>query len=81
MSLGNLLSAARDLATQFDQPILILYGHRARIRAAAQAVTYSYNKVFAWTSEQAEDFKAATSLVGDFKEAVNDERYEIYALR
>jgi hypothetical protein len=81
MSLGDLLSVARDLKARHDQPVLILYGHRARIRPVAFEKTYSYNKVFTWTPEQAAEFKASTVLVADFKEAVNDEKYEIYALK
>jgi hypothetical protein len=81
MTLGDLLSVAHDLEARYDQPVLILYGHRARIRSVAFEKTYSYNKVFAWTPEQAAAFKASTILVADFKEAVNDEKYEIYALK
>lgn len=81
MTLGDLLSVARDLEAQYDQPVLILYGHRARIRPVAYEKTYSYNKVFGWTPEHAEAFKASTMLVADFKDAVNDETYEIYALK
>ena len=80
MSLGQLLSAARDLADQHDQRILILYGHRARIRPVTHHFSYSYNKVFAWTPNEAATFKDATTLIADFKQAAGDETYEIYAL-
>lgn len=81
MSLGQLLAAARDLEAQHHQPVLILYGHRARIRPMANKHLYSYNKAFTWTAQEAAVFKASTVLVADFKGAVNDETYEIYALR
>jgi hypothetical protein len=81
MSLGQLRSVARELEAQHHQPVLILYGHRARIRPVAHKHLYSYNKAFTWTAAEAVEFKTSTVLVADFKEAVNDETYEIYALR
>jgi len=81
LSLGELLSVARDLKTRFEQPVLIVLGHKDLDEYEHREKEYSYNKVFTWDTDELADFKRWTILVVDFESAQGDENYGVYAIR
>jgi hypothetical protein len=81
LSLGELLSVARDIQGRFGQPVLIVLGHWEVGRFGSAEKKYSYNKVFSWDTKESADFNESTILVGEFKSAYGDENYRVYAVR
>jgi len=81
LSLGELLSLARGLKTRYDQPVLIVLGHWDFYSYEHREKRYSYNKVFAWNTDEFADFKRSTILAAEFKSAYSDENYMVYAVR
>lgn len=80
LSLGGLLSIARDLESQQDQPVLIVIGHRQIDQDTDNEVSFPYGKTFSWSSGEVEDLNGSTTLVADFASAYTDENYHVYAL-
>jgi hypothetical protein len=81
LSLGQLLSIARDIQTQYGKPVLIVFGH-VDVDLTKPGVKYfSYNKVFVWNSDEVAEFKESTTRVARFISAYTDENYRIYALK
>lgn len=80
LSLGNVLSIARDLDLQYDRPVLIVLGHRQIDQDGANQIDFSFEKTFSWTSEDLDDLNDATTIVADFTSAFTDENYRVYAL-
>lgn len=81
LSLGELLSAARDLKTRYGQPVLIVLGPLGVDKARSGETSYPYNKVFSWKADESADFNQSTVLIKEFKSARSDENYSIYAIR
>ncbi len=81
LSLGKLLSIARDIKTRYGKPVLIVLADWDIDQNSAGKINYSYNKVFSWDSAAQKDFLASTQFVIAFSSAYSDENYRVYALR
>jgi len=81
LSLGELLSIASDLKTNFDQPVLIVLGHWDIYKYEHRKKNYSYNKIFTWNADEFAEFNRLTILVAKFMSAYSDENYFVYAIR
>jgi hypothetical protein len=81
LSLGKLLSIARDIKTRYGKPVLIVLANWDVDQKPAGKISYSYNKVFSWDSAAQKDFLASTQFVIAFSSAYSDENYRVYALR
>jgi len=79
LSLGELLSAARDVRTRSGRDVLIVLGSNANLNGPGEQ-RYMYGKVFSWTAAEADEFRSSTSLVAEFRASEGDEDYRVYAL-
>lgn len=80
LSLGELLSVARDIKTQYRVPVLIVFWPWDRVEYLPGEKKYSYNKVLEWNAAQVADFSEATVLLANFNSAIGDEKYRVYAI-
>ena len=80
LSLGELLSVAREIKTRYSQPVLIVLGHWDLDPHKAGEKYYSYNKIFSWSVNEFVDFNESTKLVAQFKSAYTDENYQVYVV-
>ena len=82
LSLGELLETARSLRHQAQKPVLVALGHFDLIDQLPPYVRgESYDKKFTWTKKDLEDFYASTVKLAEFKQDVENERYEVYLLQ
>jgi len=81
LSLSELLSVARDIKARYNQPVLIVLGHREVDEENVGEKKFSYNKVFSWTADEFATFKESTRLVTEFKGSLSYEDYRVYTLR
>lgn len=81
LSLGELLSLARDLETNYDQPVLIVLGHLDFSTSEHREMKYSYNKVFTWNTDEFAEFDRLTTLVAEFTSAYSGENYRVFAFK
>jgi fermentation-respiration switch protein FrsA (DUF1100 family) len=81
LSLGELLSLARDLETNYDQPVLIVLGHLDFSTSEHREMKYSYNKVFTWNTDEFAEFDRLTILVAEFTSAYSGENYRVFAFK
>jgi hypothetical protein len=80
LSLGDLLSTARELKAEYNQPVLIAIGHWDIDFNTPDELHYSYNKIFAWNEQEVADFKKSTELLIEFTPAFTGEKYRVYLL-
>ena len=86
LSLGDLLSAARDLKTRYGRPVLLVLGHWEvgpyELRAdEVGRIKFSYNQSFSWTAAELADANRSMAPLAEFKTALCDENYRVYALK
>lgn len=82
LSLRELLETAQSLKRQQQKPILIALGHFNLLDQPPPYVRgESYDKRFTWTKQDVEVFFASTVKLAEFKQDVENERYEVYLLR
>lgn len=81
LSLGELLSVARDMKTRYGQPVLIVLGPFGVEKSESGEKNYPFNKVFSWNADESADFHESTILVREFESARSDENYRVYSLR
>lgn len=82
LTLGEMLETARSLKQQEQKPVLIALGHFDLFQQPPPYVRgESYGKRFTWTKQDLEDFCASTVKLAEFKQDVENERYEVYLLR
>jgi hypothetical protein len=80
-SLGELISAARDIKARYKRPTLVVLGHRQVGPHDSGEFRFSYNKVFVWSADELARFRRSTALVASFRAAIGDENYRVYAVR
>ena len=82
LSLRELLETARSLKARERKTVLVALGH---FDLLGQPPPYfrgeSYNKRFIWTERDLNDFYASTIKIAEFKQDVENERYEVYLLQ
>jgi hypothetical protein len=81
LSLGTLVATAEALKRQYGQPVLVVLGHPDAVGAASGDIWYSYNKHFTWNADDRASADRSLVPVTTFTNAVNDERYWVYAVR
>jgi len=81
LSLGRLLSTALDIRAHYGRPVLIVLGHREVDNNRSGEKKYPIKKVFKWDDDDIENFKRLTILVAEFKNALSDENYKVFAIR
>jgi hypothetical protein len=81
LTLGDLLTTARKLKSQYNKPVLIAIGHWDINFDEADEIHYSYNKIFAWNENDVADFKQSTEFVTEFSPAFTGEKYRVYELK
>ncbi len=81
LTMSDLLSTANDIHAQYDQPVLIVLGHRRMDEGRSREISFSYNKTFSWTHWDFRELHQTTELIAEFNTATNDERYKVYALK
>jgi hypothetical protein len=81
MSLGELLSIARQVKNSKGVNVLIVMGHLDLFNRQEYKISYPFSKTFTWSPEELAAFKSQTTKVAEFNKAVaGDENYEIYLL-
>lgn len=81
LSLGELLETARSLKVKEKKPVIIALGHFDLLNQNPPYSRYeSYNKKFSWTEQELHDFNDSTTKLVEFKQDVENERYEVYLL-
>jgi hypothetical protein len=81
LSLGELLSSAREIKTRYGQPVLIVLGGWDLDRDTPGEKKYIYNKVFSWNTDEIAEFNRSTISVAAFTGAYGDENYRVYAIK
>lgn len=81
LSLGELLSIARDVKARYGQPVLVVLGHWEIDPYKPGEKNYSYNSVFSWNTQEFTDFDESTILITEFDSASSDENYRVYAIK
>jgi hypothetical protein len=81
LSMSDLLSTANGIHEQYDQPVLIVLGHRRMDEGRSREISFSYNKTFAWTHWDFRELHQTTELIAEFNAAANDEKYKVYMLK
>jgi len=81
ISLGQLVSTARDLKMRYNRPVLIVLGHEDVGKSTSGEVNFSYNKVFSWNVNELLEANRSTTLVAEFNTAITDENYRVYAVQ
>ena len=83
LSMGELLVVAQSLRASENKPILIALGHfgLADQQNPPFTRTEQYEKRFTWTKDELESFQDCTEKVAEFKQDVENERYEVYQLK
>ncbi len=81
LTLGDLLSTARQLKSQYNQPVLIAIGHWDIDFEHPDEIHYSYNKIFAWNENDVADFNNSTEFIIEFTPAFTGEKYRVYSLK
>jgi|CXWL01.1.fsa_nt_gi hypothetical protein len=81
LSLGQLVTHARNLKAQHGRPVLLVLGHAATAIDATGDIEYSYNKRFTWNAGEHMDFEQSTTPVAEFLNSVRDEKYWVYAVK
>jgi hypothetical protein len=81
LSLGELLSIARNIKSRSGQSVLIVLGHGEVDKYESGETKFSYNKVFSWDTSESLDFKKSTTFVREFRAPYNDENYKVYSVR
>jgi hypothetical protein len=81
LTMSDLLSAANEIHEQYDQPVLIVLGHRRMDEGRSREILYSYNKTFSWTHWDFRELHQTTELIAEFNTATNDEKYKVYLLK
>lgn len=80
LSLGELLSAARDVRARSGRPVVIVLAPIEFDRVPSGEQKYLYGSVFSWTPGEVEEFRRSTRLIAAFDAAAGDEDYMVYAL-
>jgi hypothetical protein len=80
LSLAELLEAARRIHATTGKPVLIVLGHLDLDFSKPGELNFSYNKYFSWDESSWTDFQKSTRLVAEFRKAIEDENYLVYAL-
>jgi hypothetical protein len=81
LSIGGLLSIARDIKTRYGRPVLVVLGHWDIDPYKAGEESYSYDRIFSWNIDEFADFNESTILVTEYNSASTDENYRVYAIR
>lgn len=82
LSLGELLETARSIKVRKNTPVIIALGHFDSINQDPPYIrSESYNKRFTWTKQELHDFYGSTIKLAEFKQDVENERYEAYLLQ
>lgn len=81
LSLGDLLSVARNVKTTYDQPVLLVLGHWEVEKDNPGENRTAFNMVFSWSAREFGEFEEATIPVAEFGVADGDEKYRVYVMR
>jgi hypothetical protein len=81
LTLGELLSVARQLRAQNERPILIVLGGWHPERDSTGEKSYFPQKTFSWSAIEALEFREAAVLIREFRAPLGDEDYNVYALK
>ena len=80
MTIGRILSAARDLQARTGRPIVIVLGERLEPTTPAAERDRGYYGPLRLVPDEVRRFLAATSRIARFAPAVTDESYDVYVL-
>jgi hypothetical protein len=81
LSLGDVLSSARNLQTTTNKPVLILLGTPLDAFASAQTYRGFHGWEFVVTPDEQREFAGATQLIESFPAAITDEHFDVYLLK
>jgi hypothetical protein len=82
LTLGGLLSSAREIRRNKSGPVLIVVGDPVRLGPAGEEILYPFQRKFSWTREEFIDFDTSTILLRDFNKAyAYKENYRVYMLK
>jgi hypothetical protein len=81
LSLGQLITAARDLKARFGRPVLVVLGHPSVATDSSGDIWYLYRKHFTWTPPEWREAQRLLTPVKVFNKAVGDENYRVYRVR
>jgi hypothetical protein len=87
LSMGELLCTAWRIQKEHNTPVLIVLGHRflgmapSDSNASPRSVSYFYQRTFAWSGDELEDWSRYTRLERQFDQnVIGDEAYTVYSL-
>lgn len=81
LTLGDLLTLAKNLSSLKNKPILIGLGISPMELKNEKYKNFPYGRNFSWTKKQLVDFHEDTQYIGSFDNAYSDEKYYVYALK
>ena len=79
LTLGEVLQTARAVRSKSNRPVLIVLAPLDLDRGAGEQ-KYFYGKVFTWSAGEVEEFRNATTLLGEFDATAGDEDFQVFAL-
>ncbi|MGC3972814.1 MAG: hypothetical protein QM771_00315 [Nitrospira sp.] len=87
LGMGELLCTAWRIQKERNTPVLIVLGHRvlgmapSDSNALSHSVSYFYQRTFAWSGEELENWRRYTVLERQFdRNVIGDEAYTVYSL-
>jgi hypothetical protein len=81
LSLGDLLSAARQLKESYRGPVLIVLGHWDLDTSDHGEKWFAYKKFFSWSTAEVTELKRSTEVAAEFNSAMSNENYRVYMLK
>jgi hypothetical protein len=81
LSLGELVSIARNVKSTYGQPVLVVLGHWEVEKDKPGEKRTAFNMVFSWNAREFGKFEEATIPVAEFGVADGDEKYRVYVIR
>lgn len=83
VTLSDVLSTAIRLKATSGRPVVLLIGHQLEKKEGGgeRLISFSYGWQFRYTREEVRAFEAATMRLASLRNAISDEKYDVYALK
>jgi hypothetical protein len=81
LTLGQLITTARELQAYYDRPALIVFSHTELFHNMSGQISFSYNKLFTWSVADYLDAENSLQVVAKFTDGISDENYVVFALK
>jgi hypothetical protein len=82
LSLGELFYISKKIKLKYDCPVLIVVGHfDLYFNNNYSTNLFGYNKLFYWNNDELVEFKNATRMIQEFRNAYGDENYRVFEVK